>query len=186
MRQPYWIPFVALWGAVLVYWIVSAILAKRNVRAARGSLLVRFLFVAAFIAVYHFVPGFRRLLRARVPGAAPEIVGLIGCALGLALAVWARATIGRNWGMPMSVKRDPELVVRGPYRVIRHPIYSGILLALLASALVGGVAWLLIFVFWGAYFVFAARAEERLMLRQFPDGYAEYIARTKALIPFVY
>lgn len=55
--------------------------------------------------------------------------------LGLGLAVWARIYLGRNWGMPTSTKEDPELVTSGPYRTIRHPIYTGILLAMIGSAI---------------------------------------------------
>ncbi len=86
----------------------------------------------------------------------------------------------------MSVKEDPELVTTGPYRYVRHPIYSGILLALLGSALANGILWLIVFVFFGTCFAIAARAEERLMLRQFPAEYPRYRARTKAIVPFVW
>jgi len=88
--------------------------------------------------------------------------------------------------MPMSVKESPELVTSGPYRSVRHPIYSGILLAMFGSALATGVTWLIAFVFFGIYFVISSRAEERLMARQFPEDYPVYRARTKAMIPFVW
>jgi protein-S-isoprenylcysteine O-methyltransferase Ste14 len=87
--------------------------------------------------------------------------------------------------MPMSVKRDPELVTSGPYRFIRHPIYSGILLAVLGSVLANGLYWLIILIAIGVYFIFAAREEENLMNRQFPKTYPPYVAKTKMLIPFI-
>ena len=59
-----------------------------------------------------------------------EAIGCVIFVSGLALAVWARLYLGRNWGTPMSEKVDPELVTSGPYRRIRHPIYSGIVLAM--------------------------------------------------------
>ena len=62
-------------------------------------------------------------------------IGLAIFLLGLALAVWARIYLGRNWGMPMSEKADPELVTTGPYSVIRHPIYSGIILAIIGTTI---------------------------------------------------
>src|ERR1700689_603643 len=65
--------------------------------------------------------------------------GLALWALGLGRAVWARICLGRNWGMPTSPKEDPELVTSGPYRTIRHPIYTGILLAVIGSALAARV-----------------------------------------------
>jgi Isoprenylcysteine carboxyl methyltransferase (ICMT) family len=65
-------------------------------------------------------------------------IGLVIFILGLALAIWARVYLGRNWGMPMSQKVDPELVTTGPYRSVRHPIYSGIILAMIRTTIAAG------------------------------------------------
>jgi protein-S-isoprenylcysteine O-methyltransferase Ste14 len=62
-------------------------------------------------------------------------IGLAAFALGLGLAIWARIYIGRNWGMPMTQKAEPELVTTGPYHRVRHPIYSGIILAMIGTAI---------------------------------------------------
>lgn len=104
---------------------------------------------------------------------------------GLGLAVWARIYLGRNWGMPMTRKAEPELVTRGPYRLVRHPIYSGLLLAILGTALVINVFWLIALPVLGAYFIFSATVEERLMTTAFPAAYPSYKAQTKMLVPFV-
>ncbi len=88
--------------------------------------------------------------------------------------------------MPMSVKEDPELVTTGPYRYVRHPIYSGMLLAMLGSALADGPLWFIFAVVFGTFFVISARAEEQLMLRLFPEEYPGYRARTKAIVPFIW
>ncbi|HEX3744055.1 MAG TPA: isoprenylcysteine carboxylmethyltransferase family protein [Bryobacteraceae bacterium] len=173
------------WVLFYTYWLVAALRAKRNVGWKRGSQLFRILVFVTVITLLKGVPGLRHLMTI-LPGPAARAAGLFICALGLAFAVWARRYLGRNWGMPMSVKEDPELVTSGPYRYVRHPIYAGLLLALLGSALVSGALWLMIFAILGGYFVLAARAEERLMLRQFPEQYAAYRARTKVMIPFVY
>ncbi len=114
-----------------------------------------------------------------------ESVGLAIWVLGLALAVWARVYIGRNWGMPMSRKDSPELVTGGPYRSIRHPIYSGILLAMVGTTVAVSLYWLVAVVVIGGYFVFSAVHEERYMTEQFPDSYPAYKRSTKMLIPFV-
>jgi protein-S-isoprenylcysteine O-methyltransferase Ste14 len=111
--------------------------------------------------------------------------GLIIFLMGLFLAVWARLYLGKNWGMPMAQKKDPELVTSGPYQYIRHPIYSGILLAMLGSALAASAFWLIIFAISGMYFVFSARVEEKLMESQFPKVYPAYKRKTKMLIPFI-
>ena len=101
-------------------------------------------------------------------------IGLAVFLLGLALAIWARRYLGRNWGMPMSQKVDPELVTTGPYRRVRHPIYSGIILAMIGTSDRGEPLWLIAVLLLGAYFVYSAFVEERLMGGLFPESYPEY------------
>jgi protein-S-isoprenylcysteine O-methyltransferase Ste14 len=130
-------------------------------------------------------------LRAHHPGGASfdaplGWLGVAGCATGIGIAGWARVCLGRNWGMPMTVRARPTLVRSGPYRVVRHPIYSGLLLAAVGSALVTGPGWLVVVAGAGAYFVVSLRVEENDMARAFPDQYPEYAGHTKRLIPFVY
>jgi protein-S-isoprenylcysteine O-methyltransferase Ste14 len=112
-------------------------------------------------------------------------IGLALFLLGLALAVWARLYLGRNWGMPMSQKDDPELVTTGPYSSIRHPIYSGIILAMTGTTIAVSLYWLVAVVLLGAYFLYSAIAEERFMARTFPDSYPGYKRSTKRLIPYL-
>jgi protein-S-isoprenylcysteine O-methyltransferase Ste14 len=113
-------------------------------------------------------------------------VGLAIFVAGLALAIWARVYLGRNWGTPMSQKVDPDLVTTGPYRTIRHPIYSGILLAIVGTAVALSWYWLIAVPLLGGYFVYSAIMEERYMTKLFPDTYAEYKRSTKMLIPYVF
>jgi protein-S-isoprenylcysteine O-methyltransferase Ste14 len=113
-------------------------------------------------------------------------VGFIIFLSGLALALWARLYLGKNWGMPMTLKQEPELVTNGPYKYIRHPIYAGILLAAFGSALASSAYWLLFIVFAGSYFIYSARIEEKNMLKEFPKVYSSYKSSTKMLIPFIY
>jgi protein-S-isoprenylcysteine O-methyltransferase Ste14 len=105
--------------------------------------------------------------------------------LGLAFAVWARIHLGRNWGMPMTQKDQPELVTSGPYHLVRHPIYSGVLLGLLGTALATSLYFLIALGIVGAYFLYSASVEERLLAKTFPTAYPSYRAHTKMLIPFV-
>jgi protein-S-isoprenylcysteine O-methyltransferase Ste14 len=111
-------------------------------------------------------------------------IGLAVFLLGLALAVWARIYLGRNWGMPMSQKADPELVTTGPYGRVRHPIYSGIILAMVGTAIAVSPYWLIAAAILGAYFLFSAVIEERTMARLFPAAYPPYKGATKMLIPY--
>lgn len=113
-------------------------------------------------------------------------VGFIMFLSGLALAIWARIYLGKNWGMPMTQKEDPELVRSGPYSYIRHPIYTGILLAIIGSVVAGGLFWLVFLIITAPYFIYSAVIEERLMMEQFPKVYPSYKGKTKMLIPFVF
>jgi protein-S-isoprenylcysteine O-methyltransferase Ste14 len=113
-------------------------------------------------------------------------IGLVLFALGLAFAIWARLHIGRNWGTPMSKKDDPELVTSGPYQLVRHPIYSGILLAGVGTAVALSWLWLIAMVLAGVYFVYSATVEERNLTEQFPDTYPMYRRSTKMLVPFIF
>lgn len=113
-------------------------------------------------------------------------IGLALFVLGLALAVWARVYLGRNWGMPMTEKQDPELVTSGPYHTIRHPIYTGIILAMVGTAVAVSVLWLIAVALLGGYFIYSAVMEERRMATVFPDTYPAYKQSTKMLIPFIF
>ena len=86
----------------------------------------------------------------------------------------------------MSRKTDPELVTTGPYRSVRHPIYSGIILALLGTALAINLHWLILVAVVGAYFAYCAVMEERYLTERFPDAYPDYQRSTKMLIPFIF
>jgi protein-S-isoprenylcysteine O-methyltransferase Ste14 len=105
---------------------------------------------------------------------------------GLGLALWARVYLGRNWGTPMSEKVDAELVTTGPYRYIRNPIYSGMILAAIGTAVAVSWYWLIAVVFMGAYFIYSATVEEHIMERLFPNDYPAYRRSTKMLIPFMF
>jgi protein-S-isoprenylcysteine O-methyltransferase Ste14 len=168
------------WAVFWVGWLTVAFTAKRSV-GRRSFLGGRGI---AAVAVVVLIRGFGR--------SSLEVhsltLGIIGAALfvaGIALAIWARVILGRNWGMPMTQRAEPELVTAGPYRLIRHPIYTGILLGLLGTSLVTSLIGLGIMVILGIYFVSAARVEERNLTATFPNTYPAYQERTKMLIPYV-
>ena len=176
------------WLLFIGYWWISAIGVKKNVRrrSLRWEAGVRILAVAVIVALVRFPASRRFLSQASAAVNPPEAaVGLIVCLMGFAVAVWARLHLGRNWGMPMTFKEGHDLVTGGPYRYIRHPIYTGMLLAILGSALVTGAVWLMVFAGMAIYCVYSARTEEGLMLQAFPEQYTKYKRRTKAFIPFV-
>jgi protein-S-isoprenylcysteine O-methyltransferase Ste14 len=113
-------------------------------------------------------------------------IGLCLCAGGVAFAIWARRTLGTNWSGNPSIKEGHELVQSGPYRLARHPIYTGLIAAVLGTQLGGGRVRELVILLGSLAVVWVKiRVEERLMMRQFPAAYPRYRERTKALIPFV-
>ncbi|RRB06317.1 methyltransferase family protein [Larkinella rosea] len=114
-----------------------------------------------------------------------QSIGCVMCAAGVAFAIWARTHLGRNWGMPMSVKEKPDLITTGPYRRIRHPIYTGILLAMFSCLVTAGFMWLIWLLLYGGYFLYSAKKEENRMVQLFPDEYGEYRKQTGMFLPFV-
>lgn len=169
----------------LVFW-VSWLAASVGVKAGRtpwqrlvGVRLVIVLIVVGLLQLHVF-----REHRTHEPALAG--LGLAMFAVGLGLAIWARARLGRNWGTPMSEKNEPELVTTGPYRWIRHPIYSGIILAMLGTAVAVNIYLLVVAALLGGYFVYSAFVEQRFMAGQFPATYAAYTRATKMLVPFVF
>ena len=113
-------------------------------------------------------------------------IGVALLALGLAFSVWARRHLGRNWSAHVVVKEDHALIRTGPYRHVRHPIYTGILLAMLGMAVaIGEWRTLVGFAFMVLSFAMKSREEESRMRETFPE-YGEYERGTAALIPFVY
>ena len=105
---------------------------------------------------------------------------------GLGISIWARRVLGRNWSGIVTVKQDHELIRTGPYRYVRHPIYTGLLLAILGTALIFG-EWrgLIAFVIFTAAIMLKVRTEERFMDESFPEQYARYRAEVPALLPFL-
>jgi protein-S-isoprenylcysteine O-methyltransferase Ste14 len=177
--------FAAGWAAFLVIWLLAALFKKRGRRQWSREGPIRVLLVALFLVLARL--GVFRGHRS-VTTADPwrEAVGLVLFALGLGFAIWARVHIGRNWGVPMTQKNEPELVTSGPYRFVRHPIYSGVIAAGIGTAVGLGWFWLVPVALYGTYFVYAARVEERFLTREFPDSYPQYTRATKMLVPFVF
>ena len=171
------------WAAFWLYWILAASSMKRGRVLWSRELRIRIVIVALAILLFR-VGAFRNYGNNTEPWR--DAVGLALVALGLGFAVWARIHIGRNWGTPMTQKIDPELVTSGPYRLVRHPIYSGILLAGIGTALALSWLWLLAFALTGIYFVYAATVEERYLSEQFRQEYPRYKHSTKMLVPFVF
>lgn len=176
-----------IWIVLGVYWLISALFTKQAVR--RQTSASRSIQVLLSVAGYFllFDPAFSiGILSRRIipPALFVTLLGIGLTAVGAAFAVWARIVLAGNWSSDVTVKENHVLTTRGPYRVVRHPIYSGLLLAVLATAISFGlvrcfVGWLCVFTgFW-----MKLRVEEQFMTQQFGGQYVQYSQRVKALIP---
>jgi protein-S-isoprenylcysteine O-methyltransferase Ste14 len=180
-----------LWIGWVVYWLAVAspgkAVARHESAASRYSYVIPMVIGGLLIAHHgdpstwigsHFLP----------PAARPAgyWLGVVLMAAGLGFTVWARNHLAGNWSATVTIKEGHELVRTGPYAWVRHPIYTGILVAFVGTAL-AGARWTSVF---GLVFVTGAlirklTLEERWMAEMFPE-YAAYRAQVAALIPFIY
>ncbi len=183
---------IGCWIVFLCYWFVSARSTKRT-RESQGATAIirhRLLMLLAFALLVVFARGFSVFpfsLTIVPESITTNIIGASVCFLGLAGAIWARRTLAGNWSSSVTFKENHELIQNGPYRFVRHPIYTSILTMFLGSAIVIGRlgGFLGLMVYFGTFWI-KSRQEEALMLRHFSEDYAAYRKRVKALIPYVF
>ena len=187
MTGPYRYLFAAMWIAWIAYWMISSRdaspTARRESAASRLSYIVP-LIVAVYLLV-HSAIGFP-LLRVRLLPRGPWVHGIAAAitAAGLLFSVWARRYLGPNWSGTVTIKENHQLITTGPYAIVRHPIYTGLLLAILGSAIAVG-EWRAVLAFALALlsFLLKIRIEERWMRQRFGEAYLAYRRRVSALIP---
>jgi protein-S-isoprenylcysteine O-methyltransferase Ste14 len=179
----------ACWGVFVVVWLLAAIFTKRTVYRESGGKRLRYMIpiLLGWFLVFrgyrlgppfnvHIIPETDAIL----------VAAAVLCLCGLGCCLWARAVLGRNWSGTVTLKEDHELIVRGPYRLVRHPIYTGLLAMLLATAMEQGhIAGLIGLVLAFLSFWIKSGNEEEVMFNQFPDQYAAYQERVKRIIPFI-
>ena len=169
-----------IWGVWFVGWMVAGLFSARTIRReGSGSRLL----VIAMLVV-----GFALLIKKPALSSTPLFdAGLAITILGLAFTVWARVHLGRLWSGAVTLKEGHQLIRSGPYGIVRHPIYTGLLTASVGTAMARGT----IAALFGLLLIFGVclikiRAEERLMTEQFPDAYRDYRREVRTLIPFVW
>lgn len=181
---------LSLWIVVGILWAVGALTTKQTVRRAPVATFILHVAIMALSFGLVFSPAFRPgvlNLFFLTPSPAVEWTGFAVTVAGIALAVFARVILGRNWSGTVTVKKDHQLIRRGPYAVVRHPIYSGLTLALLGTAVCDARMGELL---GAALALFGWRlkslTEEAFMEREFGAEYTEYKRRVKALIPLLW
>jgi protein-S-isoprenylcysteine O-methyltransferase Ste14 len=177
----------ALWILFGLYWLVSALNRKKTKR--RETWGQRFLYMLPLVAAFELLvrPEARYgWLGARFAPANPAVewTGVLLTAAGVAVAFWARWHLGANWSGVVTLKEGHELIRTGPYRNIRHPIYTGILLALFGTVVATGevrgllavaIAWL--------SFYWKARREESFLSQEFGEKFAAHAKQTGMFLP---
>jgi len=179
-------PFYALWIFWGLYWYASSTGTKRTTFRSRSA--GRSFALLVIIALLIFGKSSFPWLMVHIyePSRPLEILGLILCGSGIAFAIWARNILGTNWSAQPTLKENHELIMTGPYRYVRHPIYTGLFLAIFGTVIASGrILDFIIFAYLLIDTHFKAKIEESLMLQQFPDAYPAYQKQTKAIIPFV-
>ncbi len=184
------IPF--LWVIFILYWFISSFHVKKSIKGGNW-LAERFVRIVIILLVILEIrtPLFSQFMWHKQTSNLffnPFIsfLGVLLCAAGIGIAIWARYYLGSNWGMPMSQREKPELIQSGPYAYIRHPIYSGLLLAMLGSTVTIGLFWLIPLAIMLFYFIYSVKIEEKHMRQKFPKEYVDYMNKTKALIPYIW
>jgi protein-S-isoprenylcysteine O-methyltransferase Ste14 len=182
-----WNTVGALWLIFCFYWAIGALRVKRTQQmepAGRRFGTVAVLAGAAFL-IFERRVDLGALDRRFIPD--NEVIqgaSIMLVAIGVAIAIWARHHIGQFWSSRVALKEDHQLIQSGPYARVRHPIYSGTLLAMIGTGLFLG-QWrgmVGVFLVFGAHWQ-KARREEKLLASQFGAAYQEYCGRTGSLIP---
>lgn len=176
-----------LWLIFYALWIAAGIRTKRAVeRVDWGKRLVYYVPVVLgyylMFGKYFAVPWLQMRILPRTQGLAVAAIAIT--LAGMGFAFWARVYLGRNWSSVPTIKEQHQLIRGGPYRLVRHPIYSGILLATAGTFLANGkvrgaLSIVVLYIGW----TLKSRMEEEFMTRTFGAEYEEYRRTTGALFP---
>jgi protein-S-isoprenylcysteine O-methyltransferase len=183
-------PLAVIWAVFGVLWFFPAIFGKRTLqRQTPGSRILQLvMLVAAYVLFANQDLWWELLNRRIVPaGMRATAVGYGLLAAGILFALWARVFLGRNWSSNVTLKQNHTLVRSGPYRIVRHPIYTGLLVALLGTAIaLGPLRCFLGVVLAAIAWKFKSITEEAFMVHQFGDQYRHYQTEVKGLVPYIW
>ncbi len=181
---------VTIWTVFWVAWILPAVFGKRTIRRqSSGSRILQIvLLVVAYVLIVNGRLGWDLLNLRVVPAGASSLWSGYGLLMaGMLFAGWARIFLGGNWSSSVTLKQDHTLIRSGPYRIVRHPIYTGLLVALLGTAIVLGELRCFIGVILAAVaWKMKSINEEALMVEEFGDQYTRYRLQVKGLVPYLW
>lgn len=183
---------MACWAIFSIFWLMAAIFAKRTVerQSIAGRLAYQISVIIAYFLILEGINNKQHLYLnfSVIPSTLDAVIlGLVITIFGLLIAIWARVSLGTNWSGTITFKENHSLVKKGPYKFVRHPIYSGILLMTLGTVIsIGTLAGIIGLVILFISFCIKSKQEEKLMTKHFKKEYINYKKRTKALIPYLF
>ena len=174
-----------LWNVLLIVWLAMLFGRKSTKQSETAWERVQHV-VPVLVAFWLLFESSWSVLNLRAFPETPAVLwaGVLLTALGVGTSVWARLSLGANWSGMVTLKKGHELVRRGLYRRIRHPIYTGILLGFVGTALIKGHvrSWVGLAILWTSFY-FKARREERFLRQEFGDGFEEHARQTGMFLP---
>ncbi|PSL44757.1 protein-S-isoprenylcysteine O-methyltransferase [Chitinophaga niastensis] len=181
---------IICWTLFAACWLLLRNETKENVSTRtfrqRNMGFLGYLIIFSLLYLPFFVTN-RFVFRIIPPYAALQSVGALLCAAGVGICIWSRIVLGWNWSGGVTAKKDHELVIKGPYRLVRHPIYTGFICAVAGTCLVtGSLPGIVISCVYTLGLCMKISDEEILLSNVFPDSYATYQQHTRKLIPFIW
>jgi protein-S-isoprenylcysteine O-methyltransferase Ste14 len=181
--------FPIVWIAFVVYWFISALGVKRNKKSEPATVRIAQLVCTLFAGVLMYSGWFRASWlswRVLLQSKLTFITGGAMLVAGLGFAVSARVHLGQYWSARVALKEEHQLIRSGPYQIVRHPIYTGIITALAGTAVaIGQLQSFIGVALFAAIYYFKSRREERFLVKEFGDDYVRYRMEVPALVPLL-
>jgi protein-S-isoprenylcysteine O-methyltransferase Ste14 len=178
---------IVCWFLFAVFWLILRKRVNKNIyeQTAEQKLLAIANFTFYFALLYW--PLFFAPERHTFQSDASGVIGLIICIVGVLLSVWSRLIAGKDWSSRLAIKETYNLITKGPYNIVRHPVYTGFILGLLGSAIaIGHLSGFIALGIMLSGLIAKIGQEEKVLSSRFPDDYESYQTRSKKLIPFIW
>lgn len=174
------------WGGLGLFWAVGWIYNLWKAPAVQRRSTFLPIWILGIVLVWLATMFLRHIVLAFMTFTAPwlQIIGAAVLISATVFTLWARWVLGTMWAAVAEIKEGHQLRTAGPYRITRHPIYTGLMGMLLGSMLMGGFGvWVLYFIIGLVAVIVKAMSEERLLKGTFGDQYTQYQRRVPRFIP---
>lgn len=177
---------LGLWIIMAIFWFVKACFHSQTKISFEISSILKLVSSALILYLPLFFDGwFSKQLYST--GIITNTIGVVVCGAGIFFAIYGRAALGKNWSGKVIIQKNHSLIQTGPYKITRHPQYTGALAAYFGTAIVigqvFGFVWSIILTFG---LILKAKLEDKILSQRFPDEFPEYRKSIKMIIPFIY